>query len=320
MELMIFSVVFATVFSLVLLALEIIKFLDRRKKKKILKRNFGITAKSRQKKDLHAFKSPRRYVNGNARNRKITPIQSLEYLLIAAEIPLSPKKFMLIFFAVGVICSFVALLLLKNIIAAAALFLVCQVLPLLYLYFKKKQIQEALVMQMPDALGMIVRAIKVGQSVDASLKNVAASMPPPLGTEMRIVYEEIKMGLPFEQALQNFENRYPDLADVKIFCTSFIIQRETGGNLSLILEGLADTIKKRFHFARQVRTYSAEARMSSIVIGLLPLLFVLVTSIFNPQYITRLTDNPMGRILVYSAFILEFLGFILMRRMAQIKV
>ncbi|MCP4115254.1 MAG: hypothetical protein GY737_07540 [Desulfobacteraceae bacterium] len=317
---MIFSVVFTAVFFLVLLAMEIIKFLDRRKKKKILKRNFGITAKSGLKKELRSFKPPRKNLNGNPRNRKITLIQSLEYLLIAAEISLSPKNFMLIFFAVGAVCSFAALLFLNNIIAAAVLFLVCQVLPLLYLYFKKKQIQGALVMQMPDALGMIVRAIKVGQSVDGSLKDVAASMPPPFGTEMRIIYEEIKMGIPFDQALQNFENRYPDLTDVKIFCTSFIIQRETGGNLSLILEGLADTIKKRFHFARQVKTFSAEARMSSIVIGLLPLLFVLVTSIFNPQYIARLTDNPMGRILIYSAFALEFCGFILMRRMAQIKV
>ena len=173
---------------------------------------------------------------------------------------------------------------------------------------------------MPDALAMVVRSLRVGQSVDKALKDAADAAPAPFGTEIRIIYEEIRMGLPFDQAFINFEHRYPALADVKIMTTAFIIQRETGGSLIQILEGLSATIKKRFHFQRQIRTFSAEARASALIIGALPLLFVLVTYLLNPGYIARMTGHPTGRLFIAAALVLEVAGFLVMRRMAEIRI
>lgn len=316
MKIIVFAIVFSGMLSLLFLAMESIKFFSLRKKKKKFEKTFGITGKKRSL-ELGM------YLDNGRKSRKKTDrlsIKGLGYLLITAGIPLSPSRFILICLATDLSIFFLTWILLSNFLGAAALFAIALALPLVFLFLKKQKIQKQLIEQMPDALGMIVRAIKVGQSVDAALKDAADSMPMPFCTEIRIIYEEIRMGLPFDQAIGNFENRYPGLTDVKIFCTSFIIQRETGGSLTQILEGLADTIKKRFHFQRQIKTFSAEARTSAMVIGLLPLLFVLITYIFNPEYITRLTDNPMGKLIILAAFVLEFMGFIIMRKMARIKI
>lgn len=321
METTIFVIVFLGMLSLFFLTTELKDAFIRIKKQKRLKKTFGI-----KDQDKFSKLNPRLNYglnNGQKPSREKIgrfSIKALSYLLITANIPLSPLKFIFITLAAALSVFFSVWMLSQSFPAGIALFIICLVIPFIFLFLKKQSIQKELIEQMPDALGMIVRAIKVGQSVDAALKDAADSMPVPFSTEIRIIYEEIRMGLPFDQALGNFENRYPGLADVKIFCTSFIIQRETGGSLTQILEGLANTIKKRFHFQRQIRTFSSEARISALVIGLLPLLFVLVTYIFNPGYITRLTDNFIGRIIISGAFALELIGFIIMRNMAKIKI
>ena len=175
-------------------------------------------------------------------------LRTLNYLLITAGIPLSPERFILAAVCGGLVVSFAVLAVLKNPMAAVVLFGLCLALPLVFLCWKKKQIEQQLIVQMPDALGMIARALRVGQSVDSALKDVAGAVPAPFGTEIRIIYEEMRMGISFDRALRNFENRYPSLADVKIFSTAFIIQREIGGSLSQILDSLSDTIQKAVLF------------------------------------------------------------------------
>jgi tight adherence protein B len=318
MESLIYSFVFFVIFFLVFLVYLVKDAFDKKRRQRFLKTAFGATAPSRgNSPDPVTFSSGH---GAKAPANQTISLTSLNYLLIAAGISLSPEKFITITIAGGGIASLAVFSLLSNWMAAVVVFGICMVLPVFFLYMKKRKIEQQLVSQMPDALGMIVRALRVGQSVDGSLKDVAAAIPPPISTEIRIIYEEIRMGIPFDQAMRNFEGRYPSLVDVKIFSTAFILQRETGGSLSQILEGLCDTIKKRFRFQRQIKTFSAEARISSIIIGLLPLLFVGITCIFNPQYISRLTDTPLGRVIVVAAFVFELIGFLVMKKMARIKV
>ena len=261
------------------------------------------------------------------RGRKLTPhtngnipfLKSLEYLLISAGFNVSATGFFAFPLAAGLIAASALGVAAKSAVLPLGVMALALLLPSGYLFFKKKQLEKAVISEMPEAIGMVARALQIGQTVDRALKDAANALSGPLGTEIKIVYQENAMGLSFEQALKNFKNRYPSLPDVSLFCTAFIIQRETGGNLVDILEGLADTIRKRFSFRQKIKTYSAEARLSAFIIALLPFLFALFALIFNPEYISRLTASPAGRVMVYLAGGFEIAGFIAMYRMTRIR-
>ncbi len=247
-------------------------------------------------------------------------LQRLEYLLVTSGIPMTAKAFILIPLSAGLVSALLLGMLLHTLILPFAVLILFTSVPMGVIYFKTHQIQRALIAEIPEAAGMIVRGLQVGRHVDQALKDAANALSGPLGTEIRIVYQEIAMGLSFDQALRNFENRYHTLPDVKLFCTAFIIQRETGGNLVQILEALADTIRKRFSFRRKLKTYSAEARASAIIISLLPFVFALVAWFVNTEYILRLTGTPLGRMMILAAIGFEITGFLVMRKMTQVKL
>ncbi|MCD4719823.1 MAG: type II secretion system F family protein [Desulfobacula sp.] len=247
-------------------------------------------------------------------------LKALHYLLICAGITLSPEVFIIIPIVTGLLSALATGFLANSIIIAVAVFVLVMSLPAGFLYFKKKQLEKEIILKMPDIIGIIVRALQIGQSVDTALKEAARAVPGPLGAEIRIVYQEMAMGFSFDQAFHNLENRYQSLSDIKLFCTAFIIQKETGGNLIRVLEALANTIQKRFTFNRRIKTYSAEARLSALIIAMLPFLFGLFAWLFNPDYMSRLTATPIGRIMIYMAVLLEITGFIVMRKMAKVKI
>ncbi len=316
MDIIIFSAVFCGTLFVVFSVWKIILFFIKRKKYKKYKTIFKLSAHDTRNGLTPGFRAPgtRREETG------MFSMEALGYLLIGARIPLSPARFARICLAADLTVLVLVWILFENIIPGVICALVFWGLALGFPVLRKRRIRRELIQQMPDALGMIVRGIKVGQSVDAALKDVAESMPDPFRTEIRIIYEEIRMGLPFDQAMANFEKRYPGIADIKIFCTAFIIQRETGGSLVRILEGLGDTIKKRFHFQRQVKTFSAEARTSAVIIGLMPLVFIFFIWIFNPEYIAGMICCTSGRILAGTALGLEAAGFAVMHNMARIDI
>ncbi len=244
----------------------------------------------------------------------------LESLLISAQSPLSMERFLSLSIGTALLLVLPVIVLLRNPVAAVACAAVGLMTPFFYLIRCRRLREQALVQQLPDTLEMIVRALRIGQSVDGALKEVAASSPAPVGTEFRLVYEEMAMGLSFEHALTNFEKRFTRVTDVKIMCTAFIVQRETGGNLTRILSGLAATIRERFQLKRQVRALTAEGRTSALILGLLPLFFAAITYLFNPRYIDTLVSHPAGRKLLILAAAFVAVGFAVMRLMTRIEV
>jgi tight adherence protein B len=247
-------------------------------------------------------------------------LAALESLLISSNVPLSLERLLTLSLGTGVLFVIPILVILKSALAVLLALAVGVSLPVFYLLYRKRKREEALVEQLPDTLDMIVRALKVGQSVDGALQEVARSFPPPIGTEVKTIYDEMAVGLPFETAFRNFEKRFPRLPDVKILVTAFIIQRETGGNLTAVLEGVAHTVRERFQLKRQVRVLTAEGRSSAVILGLLPAAFLVVAWIFNPKYIGLLFHDPLGKKLLLIAVLFECAGFAIMRIMSRINV
>ncbi len=247
-------------------------------------------------------------------------MERLERLLRASDTPVSAGLFGLGCLIAGGLCFFVSLGVLKNIFPAVLMFITGGSAPLYYLVVRGKKREEDLVRQLPEALEMITRSLRIGQSMDNSLRELGRSFPRPLGGEIKTVYEEIAMGLPFAAAMQHFESRYPRVAEIKMFSAAMVIQRESGGNLTRILENLSKLIRERFKFHRQVRALTSEGRASAIIVGSLPLVFAAIVWFSNPGYLDPLFFSSFGRKLLLVAALLETSGFIIMRRLTKIDV
>ena len=247
-------------------------------------------------------------------------IPQLEDFLSQSSVNLSLDRFLLISTGSAVLFAFMAIIVFRSLLLFIVMSGAGFIIPLLFLVHKKRKRDAAVVEQLPDVHDCMVRALRSGQSLDKALYGVSVNFPDPIGREIRIVYEEISMGLPFTDALKNFENRFPKLADIKFLCTSFVIQRETGGNLAEILDGLSRTIRQRFKLIRQVRAATAEGRLSTLFLGILPFAFGAAVYLLNPAYITKLFVDPAGQKLLFLALTLDVMGFIVMRIMTRVDV
>ena len=248
----------------------------------------------------------------------LVDLARLETLLSAADVSISAQRMATLALLVGLLGFFAVLAVSRNFFGALLAMGMGVALPLMVLLYRRRQRDEALVRQMPEALDMIVRALRVGQSVDNALKEVGRATPAPLGLEIRTIYEEMSLGIPFTAALQNFEARFARIADVKLMTTAFIIQRETGGNLTRVLANLSDLIRERDTLKRQVRAMTAEGRSSAFILGVLPLAVGAFFWIIRPAYIQTLFSHPAGRKLLLAAAMLEITGFVVMKLMTRL--
>ncbi|BBO86508.1 type II secretion system protein F [Desulfosarcina ovata subsp. sediminis] len=249
----------------------------------------------------------------------VVDLARLETLLMAADVPIPAQRMAMLAILLGLAGFFAILAVAHNFIGALLAMGAGIGLPLAILLYRRRRRDEALVRQMPDALDMIVRALRVGQSVDNALKEAGRSIPAPLGTEIQTIYEEMSLGIAFSVAMQNFEARFTRLADVKLMTTAFIIQRETGGNLTRVLANLSDLIRDRDTLKRQVRAMTAEGRSSAFILGVLPLAVGFFFWIIRPVYIQMLFSHPLGRKMLIVAILLETAGFVIMKLMTRIE-
>jgi tight adherence protein B len=144
-------------------------------------------------------------------------------------------------------------------------------------------------------------------------------MPDPLGTEFSIVYSEFSHGRDLSSALLGLSQRI-DMRDLSFFTTAVLIQRETGGNLTDILEKISVLIRARFQLRNQIRALTAEGRLSGIILVLLPPLLFGALMIINPGYGSVLFQHPVGRIMCGAAAFFQLVGMLMIRKIVNIKV
>lgn len=191
--------------------------------------------------------------------------------------------------------------------------------PHLYVQHRRTRRLQAFEEQLPEAVDLLGRAIRAGHPVSAGFKMVAEETPDPVAVEFRRVFEEQRFGLAMEDSLLGMADRIP-LVDVRIFVTAVLIQREVGGNLAEILDKLSYVIRQRFSIMRQLRTYTAQGRMSGYILAALPIFLGLVLFVINPENMIRFIDAPLGRVLMLVALVMQTLGFLWIRKIIQIEV
>ena len=192
-------------------------------------------------------------------------------------------------------------------------------LPFLFLRMKRTRRLRAFEEAFPEALDLISRALKAGHAFATGLKMVADEMPDPIGPEFRKTFDEQNFGLPLKDALANLTTRMP-LLDVRFFSTAVLIQRETGGNLSEILENLAHVVRERFKILRQVRVYTAHGRLTGYVLLGLPVFLAIALSFINPEHMQLLFTERLGHMMLGATVIMQTIGYFWIKQVVKIEV
>ena len=171
----------------------------------------------------------------------------------------------------------------------------------------------------PEAIDTLARAVRAGHAFTTALELIASEVSEPVASEFRKLFEEQKFGLPVRDALVNLTERVP-LVDVKFFVTAVMLQRETGGNLAEILDNLSYVIRERFKIMRQVRVYTAQGRLTMMLLMGMPPIIVAVMLTTNRLFIMPLFADPIGHALLVGGIVLQTIGYFVIRKIIQIHV
>jgi tight adherence protein B len=192
-------------------------------------------------------------------------------------------------------------------------------LPLFWLLMRRKRRLKAFAAQLPDALEMISRTLRAGQSLAFGFNMVSSEMPLPISKEFGRVFEEQNLGIPFDETLRALTERIPNL-DLKFFVTALILQRQTGGDLAEILDKIGALIRDRFRIWGQVQSLTGEGRLSGVVLLGLPFVLFIAVYQLNPDYLMLLFRDPMGTKMLTVAAIMQVIGALVIRKIVNIKV
>lgn len=206
-----------------------------------------------------------------------------------------------------------------GILGSLVLALVGLLLPYLWLKRQQAKRERAFEAQLPEALDMLVNALQAGYSLQAAMDFVGRETQAPLGPELVRFYDEQRLGMEVRLALLRFQERVGTI-DARMFVTSLLIQRETGGNLGEVLTNLATLMRERVTFRMQLATLTAEPRMSAKVLASLPLAVVLLISVINPDFIRPLFITPTGHKLIAYATVSVVVGYFVMSRIADVDL
>lgn len=191
--------------------------------------------------------------------------------------------------------------------------------PLLWLSARRAARLKKLESQLPDVIDLLSRALRAGHAFPSALQMAGEESPEPIATEFRIVCDEVNFGVAQADALRNLSTRVPS-DDLRFFVIAVLLQRETGGNLSELLNNIAMLIRNRFRLLGKVQVLAAEGKLSGWVLALLPVgtgMFIYST---NPDYLSLLWTDPAGIYMIYTCLVLFVLGVLWMWRIVNIRV
>jgi tight adherence protein B len=191
--------------------------------------------------------------------------------------------------------------------------------PFLWIRRKKRKRLKLFEQQLPDAVDMLVSAMKAGYSFQAATQFLGNEMPQPAGPEFARFYDEQRLGIDVRTALLNMQGRM-DSTDLKMFVTAVLIQRETGGNLGDVLQNLADLIRERIAMRGQIETLVAEPKMSARFLALLPVAVAMILAVVSPGFMAPMIASSGGRAALFLAALGVMAGYGIMMRIADVDI
>jgi tight adherence protein B len=191
--------------------------------------------------------------------------------------------------------------------------------PLLLVTMRVNRRLKAFGHEFPDAIDMLTGALRAGHAFSKGLQLVATEAPDPVGSEFRKTFEEHNLGMPIKECLINLTNRVNN-PDLKLFVTAVLLQRETGGNLTEILEKISYTIRERFKLMGQIQVFTAQGRLSAWILGMMPICFILLIGSLTPEYLRPLFTERTGHYMLFVGATLQILGFVIIRKIVRLNL
>jgi tight adherence protein B len=250
---------------------------------------------------------------------QIEPLAKLNLILRQAAVRITVARLLLYSLIFAIMPGCVALLFTRQILLILLAAAAGASIPFIIIAIKRQRRFSKFEEQFPDAIDLLARAVRAGHAYTTGFELIGTEMAEPLAGEFRRTFEQQNLGLPLRDALQNLMIRMP-LPDVQVFVTALVIQREAGGNLAEILDNLAHIIRERFKLMRQVKVFTAQGRMSLYVLTALPPMTVLLLFFLNSKYILRLFTDPLGHKFLAVGIVMQFLGYMVIRKIIQPKV
>lgn len=254
--------------------------------------------------------------------QKVQNIQKgnqLDFKMQQADWPLLGSEFEVILAIFGAFCAILTLAATLNPWIALAAGFVGVILGLMLLDISIKRRQKAFTNQLGDMLTMVANALRAGFSFMQAFELIAREMDAPIGREVQKVVNEVNVGVTLETALENMQKRV-ESPDFELVVTAVLIQRQVGGNLAQILDTISGTIQERVRMRREVMALTAQGRMSGIVLALLPVALGVFLTTVSPDYMRPLFEETTGQIAIGVAVVMEIIGFLVIRKIVDIKV
>ena len=251
--------------------------------------------------------------------RRLSSARSLELLLYQAGSSMRVGVFLLVTAGCAMTAYLIGYIASARLLLALVFMVVGALAPFLYVLHKKSARMNAFAEEFPDALDLLVSALRAGISFSAALQIVADESPEPIRSEFAIVVEEQALGLEMREALTNLADRV-DLVDLKFFVTAVVLQRDTGGNLTEVLENTGRLIRDRFRILGDIKTFTTQGRMTGLILTCLPLGIAIFMVAIAPDYFHKMWDLPAGRGVLGFAALMQILGSIAIKKIVDIKV
>jgi tight adherence protein B len=252
--------------------------------------------------------------------RRSERVSALQKLLSQADLKVRAGNFLLLCLASGVVVAAITYSASKQqLIFAWVGFLLGCFLPYSYANYQRTKRFNEFEELFPEAIDTLARAVRAGHAFTTALEMISDEVSEPVAGEFRKLFEEQKFGLPVREALANLVDRVP-LVDVKFFVTAVMLQRETGGNLAEILDNLSYVIRERFKILRQVRVYTAQGRLTMLLLMGMPPIIIVGMMFMNPTFIRPLFTDPIGHVMLVIGIALQTVGYFVIRKIIRIQV
>lgn len=245
---------------------------------------------------------------------------SLQSRLERAGKTTSPGRFMLVCAGIMLFTALTVAALGKPILLGIFLGIITGIgLPHFYLNFITAQRLKKFILLFPDGIDLIVRGLRAGLPVGESVNMVAREVPDPVGCTFAAISDSVRLGVTLEKAFTDTAKKL-NCTEFNFFTTSIILQRETGGNLSEILNNLSDVLRKRVSMRMKIKALSSEAKASAYIVGSLPFVVLLALSVISPKYLEPLWQDFRGNMAALAAIASLGTGVTIMMKMAKFEL
>ncbi len=245
--------------------------------------------------------------------------RAMEMELIRADIPLRGQEFIMINVLAMAGGGLLLLVLTGNAVLAWLGAVAGYVGPRFVVKRARHKRVQKFNSQICDALVVMANSLRAGFSFIQAMEMVAKEMPAPIADEFSRTLREMNLGTPTEEALQNITNRIQS-DDLDLVLTAVMIQRQVGGNLAEVLDNISHTIRERIRIKGEIKTLTAQGRISGMVVGALPVVIGLVLALINPAYIGQLFNNSTGLAMLFAGAISQLIGIALIKKTVDIKI